>query len=364
VICLVVQKRLGEGNPAQLSDPKKRSVSVSGMEAVLAHAVVRPTSKVAQGTPDALAAKALGVHVLGTVGERPLARTLRARTEDGKQVALVVVADAATAEERDRFARSAENLRAAGDAVRGVQRVIAVAPSRDAFLADLWTTGTVADLSTLRWPLRRRLGFARSIVGALDALHGAGLVHGCLCAENVLLDDDLEPVLAEVGMVSVHALLSRGGDASTYATFTAPEVKAGQPVDARSDVYSAGRLVESFVPEKDVPQQVDDFVRRCLSPDPMDRYATAAELVAAIDSAVRRLPTGEGATRADGPSGPPQPLHEPRGKGPSTAKQGSAARVSTKPTERPIATGRRLWPAFVGIAIIAMAIGAAILLGK
>src|ERR1700690_4131986 len=204
---------------------------MDGIDAFLAHAIVDPTAAASGDRPEARAAKALGLQILGLVGERPVGRTWRARTPAGKQMGLVVIADAAADAERDRFAAAAERLHAAG-AVPGAVRVHAVSPARDAFVVDLWTTGCATDLPTLHWPPRRRLEFVRRVAQALDALHRAGIAHGCLCADNVLLDDDLQPVLAEAGLVSVHALLASQSDASEYAAFAAPEVKGGGEPDA------------------------------------------------------------------------------------------------------------------------------------
>src|SRR5262249_26321963 len=122
--------------------------------------------------------------------------------ERGREVSLVVVRNEAGGAERERFARVALDLLAAGDELRGVLRVRAVAPSGEAYLADLWSAGTVKDLSALRWPLRRRLELVCRIAQSLEMLHARGLVHGCLSPENVLLDDDLQPVLTEVGLAS------------------------------------------------------------------------------------------------------------------------------------------------------------------
>jgi hypothetical protein len=210
----------------------------------------------------------------------------------GKLVALVAVSESATVAARERFAHAAEDLQAAGDAVSGVQRVHAVAPSRDAFIADLWTTGTARDLSALRWPLRRRLELVGRVAHALETLHAIGFVHGCLCPENVLLDDDLHPVLSEAGLVSVAALQDRG----VYGEFASPEVKAGEPPTARSDVFSAGRLLQELVKGDETPD-VAEVVRSCIGP-PKSRYSSARDLERALAGIAERLPEEDEASAA------------------------------------------------------------------
>jgi hypothetical protein len=149
---------------------------------------------------DVRAAEGLSVHISGALGERPLTRSWRATAADGTQVALVVVRESAPKAERERFSAAAERLRGLGE-LPGLLKVRRVSPLRDAYLADLWTTGTAKDLDALGWSVRRRLEFVKAVAQALDSLHKAGATHGCLCEENILLADDLKPVLAEAGSV-------------------------------------------------------------------------------------------------------------------------------------------------------------------
>jgi hypothetical protein len=242
----------------------------------------------------------LGVEALELVAQRPLARTWRARVLDGpltsralgfppmelgKIVALVVVSDSASVAARERFANMAEDLQAAGDAVSGVLRVHAVAPSRDALVADLWTTGTAVDLAALRWPLRRRLDLVCEVARSLATLHAMGFLHGCLCAENVLLDDDLHPVLSEVGLAPPAVV----ADVRAYADFASPEVKAGEAASVRSDVYSVGRLLQEVARGSET-KQVTEIIRTCLAP-PTLRYASAADLERALSEAQSKRTT-------------------------------------------------------------------------
>ncbi|HZU81417.1 MAG TPA: pentapeptide repeat-containing protein [Polyangiaceae bacterium] len=335
------------------------------MDGFLAHAIVDATAA-APGGSEARAAKALGVQLLGLAVDRPVARTWRVRTADGRLMALVVVADAASPSERAQFERAVERLVSAGPPA-GTLRMHAAAPGHDAFLADLWTTGCAADLPTLHWPPSKRLEFVRRVAQAVEALHGCGVVHGCLSAHNVLLDDDLQPVLAEAGMVSVRELSARRGDASTYADFVAPEVKRGEEPDARSDVWSLGRLVEHLVGEAEV-EHLGDILRRCVAPLPHLRYASAAELVAALDSLLATLPAeGTGSPsrrhapeRASRPGvAPSREAHRERPSAP-----GAAARAASGAAAAPRRLARALrWAPHAGAVLLAIAAATAYVLG-
>jgi hypothetical protein len=129
-------------------------------------------------------------------------------------------------------------------------------------------------------------------------MHSLGLVHGCLCPANVLLDDNLEPVIAEAGSVPVHALVERGGDAALYAAFAAPEVTKGGKVDGRSDVYSAGRILEDVTKGDESLAALAEIVKHCTYPDADARYASAADLATALEGVLSLLSDAETAPTA------------------------------------------------------------------
>jgi len=247
------------------------------------------------------AAKALGVELGPLVRERPLSRTwcVRSAAPDAKELAMVTVAEGATTAQRALFSTMAEAIHAAGDGLPGVLRVSAIAPSRDAFLTDLWTAGSARDLSALRWPPRRRVEFVLRTVHTVQGLHMLGMVHGCLCPGNVLLDDELQPIVAEAGSVAVHALAKQfGGDAQLYVAFAAPDVMKGEPANAGSDVYSLGRLLEDALKGDPPNAELDEIVRRCTASHPSERYFRAGDLGVALETALCLLPAEEPAPRA------------------------------------------------------------------
>ena len=224
------------------------------------------------------AAHALGVELGALVRERPLSRTWRVRAPapEEKDLALVAVVEQATTAQRELFATTAATIHKAGESLHGVLRVIAIAPSRDAFLTDMWTAGSARDLSALRWPSRRRVEFVLRTVRAIEGLHLIGMVHGCLCPANVLFDDALSPIVAEAGSVPVHAIVEQfGGDADLYVAFAAPEVVKGEPAQVRSDVYSLGRLLEDALKGDPPNADLEEIVDLLPADDPSLRTATS-----------------------------------------------------------------------------------------
>jgi hypothetical protein len=299
------------------------------------------------------AAEALSVQIFAALGERPLSRAWRVEGSEGQSAALVVVRDDAPQAERERFGAAAERLQKLGS-LPGLLHVRSVSPSRNAFVADLVTTGTAKDLGVFEWSVRRRLEFVKEVAQALDTLHKQGTAHGCLCEENVLLSDDLKPVLAEAGSVSVHALVERGGDAASYVAFAAPEVLEGAEAGPRSDVYALGRLIQHVLRSDDVPPSVAAIVRRCLAPAPAGRYASAADLVAAVEAAAGDLPREVPVAAAASPAVAREP----------SERKAEPLLVPEAVRAAPGVPGvQARWPAPAGTAMVALSITGAFLGG-
>ncbi|MEZ4241072.1 MAG: serine/threonine-protein kinase [Myxococcota bacterium] len=140
----------------------------------------------------------------------------------------------------------------------------------------------------------------------LAAVHAAGLVHGDVKPANVLLAPGGVCKLADFGLARP-AGRDTGGPGGT-PRYMAPEQWAGGAVDARADVFALGCLLYealtdrhafpgepaaarariragAFVPIRQLRRDLSPAriaaVERCLAPDPGDRPADAAALVAA-----------------------------------------------------------------------------------
>ena len=230
------------------------------------------------------AAKELGVTVEGPLSEGPMTSTWRARTEDGREVALVVLGKASP-EEQDRFRRTAQDLKASDNAFPRILRVHDVSPSGEAIVTDLWTGGTARDLGDL--PAGERLKFVRRVVDALAAMHKAGFVHGALAPESVLLDEERQPILGELGTTS------------RQKPYAAPEVCKGEVPTTRSDVFSAGQVLLELLGDDKTPA-LEEVLTKSTSPLALVRHADASELGRAIGGAVTGGP--------DASQGAPAPL--------------------------------------------------------
>ena len=122
---------------------------------------------------------------------------------------------------------------------------------------------------------RRRV--FRQILSAVGYLHGKGVIHNDLSPSNILISraDDAVKII-DLGFAddSTHFLAKSLGGTRDYAS---PELQAGLPVDARSDIYSLGVLLRLVFPGR-----YGRIVRRCLNGDPAKRYASVDALARAI----------------------------------------------------------------------------------
>ena len=93
----------------------------------------------------------------------------------------------------------------------------------------------------------RRL--AAELLGALDHIHSAGVVHRDVKPSNVLIDGDGGSKLTDFGIArpSDATQLTQTGHVIGTLSYMAPEVKEGGEADTRSDLYSLGAVLGEVV---------------------------------------------------------------------------------------------------------------------
>ena len=131
--------------------------------------------------------------------------------------------------------------------------------------------------------------FGGQIAAALAAAHARGIVHRDLKPGNVMLTKPGAKVL-DFGLaktVADESITVSHGVVGTPA-YMAPEQRAGQDVDIRSDIYSLGVVLHEMVNGKrfqadqplalECPPQLAHVIERCLEQDPDDRWQSAADV--------------------------------------------------------------------------------------
>ncbi|WP_084960449.1 serine/threonine-protein kinase [Thermoactinospora rubra] len=154
-------------------------------------------------------------------------------------------------------------------------------------------------------PLADVLRAGVKLAGALAAIHEAGVLHGDIKPQNILVSRYGEPAIADFGVARV---VDSSEISATSQAFTplhaAPEVLSGQPHSASTDIYSLGstlyhllagrpafhdptdssiaplmfRVLSNEPPpigRPDVPPAASEAILRAMAKQPRERYGTA-----------------------------------------------------------------------------------------
>jgi serine/threonine protein kinase/tetratricopeptide (TPR) repeat protein len=183
-------------------------------------------------------------------------------------------------------------------------------------------------------PIDRVIKFAQQIAQGLCAAHEKGVVHRDLKPENIMIEKASEDPVPNNGdalimdfgiarSVEHGATQTLAGSVIGTLEYMAPEQAQGKKVDQRADQYALGLIIYDMLVgrqrrathdnpmtelmsrmstapppprslDTNIPETIDAIVRKLLDPDPEKRYASTAELVAALD---RLAP--DGSVRSD-----------------------------------------------------------------
>ena len=269
-----------------------------------------------------------------------------------REVAIKVLSGKVDASSSDRFQREC----AAIGALSGHPNIVTVyeagatVDGRLYIVMELLHGGSLADQLASRGPfdIAEVLDFGGRIAGAVESAHRADILHRDLKPENILLSRLGEPKVADFGLAQLasSAVLGSAGLTGTIV-HAAPEVLAGEPATAASDLYSlsstlfcllSGRppfaptgepslvsLVNRIATEappdlrsRGVPDDLCRVLEQGLAKAPADRQHDAAQfgrqiqaVQAALGHPITRLPIESVGPR---PAVPPagQPARTPR----------------------------------------------------
>jgi serine/threonine-protein kinase len=190
-------------------------------------------------------------------------------------------------------------------------------------------------------PFRRIVDVLRQALAALAEAHNENIIHRDLKPENIILEParsggDFVKVV-DFGLAKMRAETQAPGITSPGIVcgtpeYMSPEQARGDPLDARSDLYSVGIILYQLLtgrlpfeadsptqvvlahltqipkdprdvaPDRRIPKPLVDVALRCLEKEPVDRYQDADELSAELARVLHVIEERPAAAGAEGTS--------------------------------------------------------------
>jgi Tol biopolymer transport system component len=181
---------------------------------------------------------------------------------------------------------------------------------------------------------RRAVEFGIQIARGLAAAHDRGIVHRDLKPDNIFITQDGQAKILDFGLALAVAP-AEGGDLTHAPTlgpgtepgtvlgtigYMSPEQVRGQPLDARSDLFSLGAVLYEMLAGRRafqadtaadtmtailreepadlhesgrmIPPALDRIVRHCLEKNPAQRFQTARDLAFSLEAAMTASGSG------------------------------------------------------------------------
>lgn len=171
-----------------------------------------------------------------------------------------------------------------------------------------------------RIPFTLATKYLEEISGGLAYAHSHGIVHRDIKPENILIENSGSIKILDFGVAKLNLLNSDNqavtptGQLIGTPRYMSPEQLKAIELDGRSDIYSLGCLfftmltgkppfqgesileilrmkeeeepasIRVYLQDEDIPEALDEFIKRCLKFEPDDRFQTVTEMMSNLNS--------------------------------------------------------------------------------
>jgi serine/threonine-protein kinase len=288
-------------------------------ENAIASAPTLVADSVADGTPAMSRTVLAGRYEIeALLGSGGMGAVYRARDRELDEIVALKMLNRALVSSPAMLARFRQEAKLARRVThRNVARMFDIGEHEgDKFLTMEFVDGEpLAALAARERPMKiqRVAKITEEVCAGLDAAHGEGIVHRDLKPDNVLIAKDGRVVITDFGIARLStgdALKTMGVPIGTPAYMAPEQVEGAKDVDARADIYALGTMLfELLTGERawlgesiyqvaslrlvmpppspkerraDLPDAVAEIVMKCMARRREDRYASAAEVAAAL----------------------------------------------------------------------------------
>jgi serine/threonine-protein kinase len=217
----------------------------------------------------------------------------------GRMVAIKVLAPkkGADADALARFRREAETASSLNHPSIVTIYDIGETAESGLFIAMELIDGTnLREWSRIPHPNEQRIDILLQVASGLAAAHARGILHRDVKPENIMVSSAGFAKVVDFGLAKSVEAMSIDGSTDVMVTghgrvvgtlaYMSPEQLAGEPLDARSDIFSFGCVIRDvFIANR--PGSLTPVVERCLQKDRSLRYQSMDELTRDLRGAMQ-----------------------------------------------------------------------------